>query len=544
MILDGRELESGHELRCDVCIVGAGPAGIVIALELAKRGIDVILLESGGRKFDAASHDLNRGSINDLEGHGPLEDYRRRRLGGASSAWGGRSAPFDPIDFEPRDFVPYSGWPITRDELLPYYVRSNEYNECGAFDYNAPSSLPRREAFIPGLKPGDVTMDSIYRFSTPTNFGARYEADLERTGRIRLYLHVTATRLVSNEAKNHVERVDLITAFGRRCSVHAKRVVLAGGGLEATRLLLLSELGNENDLLGRFYMCHVTHRMELKLDRDLLWDYELTHDGVYAQRTLSVTEDAQRRRHILNLRARVEHPEIANPAHESGALSAVFLAKTMLTRQVANPLLADTVNVLNKGVAHADIGDPRAHLRNIARDLGGVAQLGQRWLTKRILSKRKLPSVVMRSRSHEYTLRIDAEQAPNPESRLSLAAERDANGDRRLHVDWRWLPLDADSIERGVRLFDESLRASGIGSASSAKPEKLFATGGHHCGTTRMSPDPKSGVVDPSCKLHAVSNVFVASSSVFPTCSYANPTLTIVALALRLADHLMTENRA
>jgi choline dehydrogenase-like flavoprotein len=241
----------------------------------------------------------------------------------------------------------------------------------------------------------------------------------------------------------------------------------------------------------------------------------------------------------LNSRARVEHPEIADPTHKSGALSAVYLAKYALTRQAQNPLLSDAVNVLNKGVAGtATLVSPGAHLSNVARDFGAVVTLGRRWVTKRMFSKRKLPSVVLPTRTRTYTLRIDAEQAPNPDSRVTLAEERDATGARRLHVDWRASELDTESLVRTAALFDEALSTQELGRAKMAPPTRLQATGGHHLGTTRMDPDPKLGVVDVDCKVHGIANAFIASGSVFPTCGYANPTLTIVALALRLADHL------
>jgi choline dehydrogenase-like flavoprotein len=292
-------------------------------------------------------------------------------------------------------------------------------------------------------------------------------------------------------------------------------------------------------------MCHVTHRVDLELGpRALVWDYERTRDGVYCQRTLSATEAAQRQRRLLNHRARVEHPEISDASHESGVLSAVYLAKSVVMRQAANPLLSDKVNVLSKGVTTAEIATPLAHLKNVALDLGGVARMSKRWLTERILSERKLPSVVLPSRSNTYTLRIDAEQVPNPDSRVTLGAERDASGSRRLHVDWRYSDIDVESLTQTSRLFDEALRASGTGRARWSTPTRLQATGGHHIGTTRMASDPASGVVDENCRVHGVANVFVASSSVFPTCSYANPTLTILALALRLGDHRASRDAA
>ncbi|HEY4122049.1 MAG TPA: GMC family oxidoreductase [Byssovorax sp.] len=548
MIVDAAELPAGHALTCDVCVVGAGAAGIALARELARRGVDVLVLESGGTKYDPAAHDLDKGRVVDPEGHGPIEDYRRRRLGGSTTAWGGRCVPFDPIDFEPRDFVPHSGWPFGLAELEPYYRRAQALCELGEYEYGATACLPEaaaRAPMIPGLASSELTTEPVYRFSPPTNFGARYHDELAKSANARVVLHATCVEVATNAEGRLVERLVAKGPGGRRIEVLARRVVLAGGGLEVARLLLSSTgasargVANDRDLVGRFYMCHVTHHVDVELTRDLVWDYEKTRDGVYCQRTLSVTEAGQRSRRILNHRARVEHPDIADPDHASGVLSATYLAKTFLMRQAANRFLSDKVNVLSKGVVKSvELARPLEHARNVARDLPNVLRFSKRWLTDRVLAERKLPSMVIPSATHRYTLRIDAEQAPDPESRVTLGDEKDALGVPRLVVDWRARPIDSESLERTCALFADAVRSSGIGAAAWAPAAKLQATGGHHVGTTRMSDDPARGVVDASCRVHGVENLFVASSSVFPTCSYANPTLTIVALALRLADRL------
>jgi len=546
MIVDARELGQDQIIRTDICIIGAGPGGITLARELAKSGSDVVVLESGGKRFDRDAHELDKGTSKDPAAHGPLEDYRRRRLGGSTTAWGGRCVPFDAIDFEPREYVPHSGWPVDRSELDPYYERAHDYADLGAYSYAARDSLPTAKApMIPGLDAPELSTESIYRFSPPTNFGAKYERHMAESTSVRVFLHATCQEVVTNPEGTLVERVLVTAPPSRKLTVIARRFVLAGGGLEVTRLLLLSNavhksgIGNEHDLLGRFYMCHVTHRVDVSLgDRGLIWDYERTADGVYCQRTLAVTERGQRELGLLNHRARVEHPEIANPDHLSGVLSATYLAKSILMRQAANPLLSDKVNVLSKGVTTQEVVRPLSHVKNVVTDFGRVLAFSRRWVTQRILAERKLPSLVMSSATQVYTLRIDAEQVPNEDSRITLGHERDANGARRLLVDWRHTAYDAESLQKTSELIDRALRASGVGTASWAPPERLQATGGHHIGTTRMASDPKRGVVDQNCQVHGVDNLFVASSSIFPTCSYANPTLTILAFALRLADHL------
>jgi len=548
VIVDASQLGPRETIHGDICIVGGGAAGITLARELGRAGRDVVLLESGGKKLDRAAQDLDRGTVLDPESHGPLQDYRRRRLGGATTAWGGRCVPFDEVDFETRPHVAHSGWPFGKRDLDAYYERAHAYCDLGAYAYAVTDALPapaRHRAMIPGLRSEELTMAALYRFSPPTNFGARYGDELGANPSVRAYLHATAIELSMSREGNVVEEVVAAAPGGRRLSVVAKRYVLAGGGLEVTRLLLASRrvqargIGNEHDLVGRFYMCHVIHHVDIELAGDgIVWDYERTTDGVYCQRTLHVTEEAQRSQGLLNHRARVEHPDIADPDHRSGVLSAAYLAKSFLMRQAANPLWGDEVNVLSKGTTTNELVRPVQHLRNVATDVPSVIGFSKRWLFERVLRERKLPSVVIPSASNRYTLRIDAEQAPNPESRVMLGDECDAYGLPRLRVDWRHTGLDAESLERTSRIFDEALRTSGVGKARWSPPVRLPATGGHHIGTTRMTTDPRSGVVDPSCRVHGVGNLYIASSSVFPTSSYANPTLTVLALALRLADHL------
>ena len=292
-------------------------------------------------------------------------------------------------------------------------------------------------------------------------------------------------------------------------------------------------------------MCHAIHHVEIELrEKGAVWDYERTRDGAWCQRTVFLTEEQQRQHGLLNHRARIEHPDIADPSHGSGVLSATYLAKSVLMSQLARRYLSDRVNVLSKGVlGRPPDGMPPSQLyfehgKNVVLGVGDVARISRRWLFDRILSERKLPSLVMESESNTYTLRIDIEQVPNPASRVTLAHDRDAFGQRRIRVDWRLTDVDVRSAGETAKRIGAAIAASGAGRIRSVPDLLPQATGGHHIGTTRMATDPTRGVVDPNCRVHGVDNLYVASSSVFPTSSYANPTLTIVAMALRLADHL------
>ena len=548
MIVDCRHVPHGSLIRGSYCVIGAGPAGITVANELAHSGEDVVLLESGGRDTHRATQDLAGGEVLDKHRHGALHKYRHRRFGGTTDVWGGRCAPFDPIDFETRPQVPWSGWPITRSDLDPYYALAHAYCDLGTYTYKAQEALPGSESEIANsLRASDVRSDFIWRFSLPTDFGRTFWDAFAATPNVRVYLNATALQLRMNEDAVNVDRLEIASRGGKRFVVEARRFIIATGGLEAARLLLLSRdvatqgVGNAKSLVGRFYISHITGDLgsvSLSLNAATgLSTYIRAEDGVYCRRALSISEKTQREEGLLNFRAILNHPPPADASHGSGVLSAMYLAKRYFADRIP-PEYSSALSDL-RATQHV-----LAHCRNIVTDCWEVAKFGSVWMRKRILSRRKLPSVVHKSKSNTYTLHFDAEQAPNPESRITLSDSRDEFGLNRLKVDWRCTQQDIDSVIRSAVLIERALRQSGVGKCH-FNPEKLgqhiaehTGVGSHHIGTTRMAASPSTGVVDANCKVHGVDNLWIASSSVFPTASFANPTLTIVALAIRLASHL------
>ena len=522
MLISANEVASGEVLTCDVCIVGAGAAGIAIAQEFENTDIKVLLLESGGLKPQARLEDLNRGEVSGE--HHPLERYRSRHFGGTTSVWGGRCVPFDAFDFEERDCVPHSGWPIDRDTLLPYYRRAHDYLDLGAFAYST-SEMSLATAFISGFSSDRVSVEPVYLFSKPTDLGKKYYSSLKRSCNVKVLLEANGLACRLDEAGSQVERL-IVAAAGRRFEVAAQQFVLAAGGLEVTRLLLASNehyqngIGNGRDLLGRFYMGHLNSHVDVQFeaDRKICWDYERTEEGVFFQRAIALSEAERRRRGLLNQRAFVERPDITSAALGSSVLSATYLAKGLVNQQ--------------------KIAAPAGHVKNILLDTGSLLGFSRKWITQRILSERKLPSAIAYSPSNRYTLRIDSEQTPNFSSRVALSSERDEFGMNRLKVDWRYRQQDIASVQSSVAVLGETLLQAGAGRLCSELEVSTSPQGGHHLGTTRMSNNPKEGVVNEECRVHDVANLYIASSSVFVTSSYANPTLTIVAIAIRLADRI------
>ncbi len=549
MIDDADTVPRRTVLHADVCVVGAGPAGIALALALEGHGLQVLLLEAGREPGDTAAQALYEGELaNGL--HSPPHRYRVRGLGGSSAIWGGRCMPMDPIDFEARPWVPHSGWPLAYETLHPYYAAANALAEAGRYAYDAQEALPGAPPLVPGWHSDTVSTHGLERFSCPTDFGRRYARRLRVSRAIRVLRGAvcTAIRLQAGAPSDRpapVRALDIATLGGNRLQVQARAVVLAAGGLETARLLLCSDdvhprgVGNRHDVVGRYYMCHVAGNLgTLTLHgppAQVRHGYEVAPDGVYCRRRLTLTQACQRRERLLNAVARLHFPRIADPAHRSGVLSGLFLARRFIRYEygrrlhdgqpLSAPLLA-------------------RHALNVARDASGTASFLGHWLTRRTLALRKFPSVILANTANRFSLEVQGEQRPHPDSRVTLAESRDALGLRRLRIDWRYQPEDIESLRRTLDLMACDIGRSGIGHLHiehAALEEDLLrygAYGGHHIGTARMGQDPRTSVVDANARVHDVDNLYIAGSAVFPTSGQANPTLTLLALSLRLADHL------
>jgi choline dehydrogenase-like flavoprotein len=546
LLLESNELPNEAALRCELCIVGAGAAGITIARKLIDRGLDVLLLEAGGLAPESATQDLYAGSVVDERLHSPPIRYRQRMFGGTTTIWGGRCVPFDEIDFEHRDYIPHSGWPIERSVLMPYYEDANRLCEAGDFSYRAAEEFGQPlPPMIAGFESANFTTDTLERFSCPTNFGRRYLHKLSNASTLRVLLHANVTRIELNNSGEHVVQLIVRNLQGKRFSVTAKDFVLATGGLEVTRLLLANRdvhpcgIGNQHDVVGRYYMCHIAGtigriRIDGALDR-ANHGYDISDEGVYCRRRLALREEVQRSQQLGNFIARLHHPRITDPAHRNAVLSLLYLAKFVIPYEYGKRLHGDD---------HATFRSWAGHLRNVVTGPFEAAEFAWQMLRDRKLAERKYPSVIIRSKANLYSLDFHAEQQPNPESRVSLSDETDALGMARLKVDWRYTTGDVDTVTRALALLAGDIRRSRVGSFDydpttvEAEMTRYGAYGGHHIGTARMGSDPRSSVVDAGCRVHGIDNLYIAGSATFPTSSQANPTLTVVALALRLAAHL------
>ena len=548
MIQHADEIVANTTVQADICIVGSGPAGITLAMELAKSGRSILLLESGdlGPTDDAQA--LNVGEVADEALHSPPDKYRQRCLGGGTSIWGGRCVPFDPIDFQTRPWIDHSGWPIGYESVEHYYPAANALCEAGEYEYDARLAVAGgMQPLLRGFTPQHFDVNGIERFSCPTDFGKRYQARLRAAPNVRVLLRATVTHLRASRDGSRIERLDVRNSKDLGFSIVADQFILAMGGIETPRLLLTSDdvhaagIGNTNDLVGRFYMCHVAGTIgSLQVDgpSNTVWHgYDIAADGTYCRRRLSLRPDVQAEQGVGNVVFRLHHPRITDPRHRTGPLSAIFLAQNFISYEYAKRLVSDAPPTATTWLRHG--------LNAVTDPFSTVRFLGH-WLRDRTLAERKFPSIIIRPKTNLFSLDFHAEQTPNRDSRIGLAAATDRFGNRQVRVDWHSNRQDVETVSRSFELLRGDLAHQAIGQLTLAPGEADIeavvrrdgAYGGHHIGTARMSSSPTSGVVDADGKVFGVNNLYVAGSSVFPTSSQANPTLTIVALSLRLAAHV------
>ncbi|MFZ7096218.1 GMC oxidoreductase [Luteimonas dalianensis] len=546
MILDYFDPSAPDVYQCDVCVIGAGPAGIAIASAFAHSPFSVCVLESGGLESERRTQALNEG-----ESVGPVEldpaMCRLRALGGSSRLWGGGCVPLTRLDMAPRDWVPSSGWPIGFEELVTWSERARPLFDLdngygigdGGFDGTGPGpALPL------------CTRQAVQRicFISPVLFQCRYRTLLEDAPNITLVLHANLMDLAASDDAGQVQAATIGNLAGRRGTVRARHYVLAAGGIENARLLLHSNgvrrggLGNDNDQVGRYFMDHPRCVGGRIVDGDfdaLLQPYrgQVARKGQALYPVLALADDAQCELGVLNARAR----PIPVPATPAGLQALRELRATFrraapgdgegVEQEVDRALTAGLPVTLQ----HAPRDNAlRARLAlRVGRNAGHVAGAIARRLRRRPVDTYR-----------HAELMIYFEQAPNRESRITLAESRDALNMRRARVDWRFTDLDYASYRTAATVLghDAARCCNGRFEAEPwvddpALRPPLVGTA-HHIGSTRMAVRPEDGVVDPDCRIHGMDNLHVAGSSVFPTGGWAFPTFTIVALALRLADRL------
>lgn len=530
-----------------IVVVGAGPMGLAVALTLARKGIAVLVLESGTEDFDVAQQALSDAEIVDSHAHAPMNLVVRRGLGGTSILWGGRCVPFDDIDFESRPGVRDVSWPISHAEVRPWYEAAIGFFDCGKAEFSAPF----RSSIDPSAS---CRTDQLERWSNKPNLARRFGAELRRQEKLTLVLGATVISIDVDQSARVVRGIKVARKDGTVKNVGGSAFIMACGGIETTRLLLLlqrvdsSLFGGSDGPLGRYYMGHLSGDLAdvAFTDRidDRVFDFFLDDDRRYCRRRITVSAAIQRERGLLNMATWIDNPPLADPAHKSGVLSLAYLA--LASPGIGNKLAAEAIRRLHVGRRPMHLVP---HIANIIRDSPRAATFAATYLYGRYLAAMRLPGFFVRNKGRRYSLHYHAEQTPNRNSRVSLSGQRDALGLPRVRIDLRFDHRDAASIVAGHKVIDDYLRDLNWGQLFYRQGEsdriqavlRTASDGFHQIGTTRMSEHPKEGVVDRNCRSHDLANLFIAGSSVFPTSGQANPTLLATALAVRTAHYIEQE---
>jgi choline dehydrogenase-like flavoprotein len=502
----------------DVCIVGGGPAGISLALALADHGqLRVSLLESGGLAFEERTQELARADVVGTPYY-PLHETRIRALGGSSWSWGGVCTPLDAMAFQARPWVPEGGWPFPRSTLEPYLAAALELCGITPIARAAADEATAARFTESGMDAGQVQPVPIY-FGRPVRFGPAYRERLAAAPNVTVQLHTTATGLEVDGGR--IVGVPVVSD-GRRAVLRARTVVLAAGGIENARLLLIAGLGG--DAAGRYFMEHprVVDRFRIRAgDTPLSRLVGGGAAGTLRFFRLGTSDALQRREGLLNQHVNLELGYL-------GQASRQWPAVRRLATVMRRPW--------NESPYYQDVGGGRLKLR-----LGDLAVALRRPDQSALSALAALAAPPSLRRFLEVWSAI--EQLPERDNRVELLAHVDALGMPRVRVHWRVGETEERTYRRSLQVVVEQLARlePGLADARLDEPDpwpSQVIGNWHHEGTTRMHVDPRLGVVDTDCRVHAVDNLYVAGSSVFPASGSTSPTVTIVQLALRLADRL------
>lgn len=522
MFVDLRALDDEPVLDTDICVLGAGPAGIAIASQFDGTTTRVCLVESGDIKADARNQDLADGDMISHPEH-DLRTSRDRQFGGCTNSWAGACAPMSRCVFEHRPWINLEGWPFPRRDLMACYKRAQKMLGLGRYCYE-PDHWAGEDIRFLDLDRNKLE-NRIWQLSPRVNFGTVYQAPFGASKTITVLLNATVTEVLTNGHASVVEGVQVRTLDGKGATIKARLVVLACGAIDNARLLLLSRrhmpagLGNGHDLVGRYFMQHPhVSAASLSTTGSRAWakGYKDFRSGELWLRTrIGLSEEAQRKHGCLNPVASLVNRYIADSLTHSQSIGYVSLKRVLLDlRHGRMPVNA------------------ASDMMEIVKDIRGIT-IG----------------LFRHLRNQNGSLYIMTEQAPNPDSRVTLSRNKDCLGLEKACVDWRLLPIDKRSILHLVQDIRSEFKRLGIGDIrpddwltvdDHSWPSSL-AGGHHHMGTTRMSETPRKGVVDADARVHGTSNLYVAGSSIFPTVGCANPALTLVATSLKLADHLQAQ---
>ncbi|WP_237740958.1 GMC oxidoreductase [Novosphingobium sp. B-7] len=526
-----------------ICVVGSGPAGLALATDLSRRGISVLLLESGGVNADPRVQELSAGTLVNPVRHDDLMVASARRLGGASNLWGGRSMPYDPVDFIDRPWVD-ARWPISYAELMRWFPAAAATTHSGGAVYTG-------EQLASAAVDRQFDADGIERGVNIQQAQVIHAEAIARDPLLDIRTHATVVGIDFAE-NGCVTAIDVAhTLNGARARLRVDHLVVAAGGLETTRLLLAARgtsearFGGPDGPLGRYYMGHVIGEIaDIVFDDETsvdAFDFRIDAHGSYTRRRVTASLETQLEHRLLNASYYPIVPPVADARHGSAILSMVYMA--LLFRPLGNRLVAEAIRARH---VPAHPGSLLPHLRNLATGFPASLAFAVEFLRRRYGGGTRIPGFFVRNKARRYGWSYHAEQAPNRDSRVWLSGKRDRLGLPQLTVDLRFSDADADSVVRTHDLMEGWLARTGIGRIEYRVPREerhaavlaLAAHGTHQIGLARMGAHRRDGVVDSQLSCFDAPNLYLASTAVLPTSGQANPTVSTVAMALRLADRL------
>ncbi len=525
MIQDFNDLAEGICLNADICLIGAGALGIAIALEFIDTDIQVLLIESGGLNPEPPTQALYDSEIVGMP-HNGIHIGRTRIFGGTTTLWGGQALPLAEIDFQPRPWVEHSGWTISQEQLMPFYRRAEAILQLDQLSYeNAPW---QKFGIIPPAYDPNIFLPYFSKWSPQPNFAIAYGEKIKRSNKITALIHANATEIVTNSSESQVESLKIKSLSGKSATVIAKNYIICMGGIESARLLLSSNqknpkgIGNRYDQVGRYFQDHVSFQCGEIIPKHRTY-FQNIYDQFYLNKVkyyhkITASKEFQTKQEILNIAAHVyfEHPQ------DCGIVAAKKILRSLRNRQISNISLADLGYVIN--------------------DSDDLLKVTKRYLwDKRSFSPKR------------GAVRLEAhiEQSPNQNSRISLTRDADVLGMPKVVINWqvtdqtlKTVTIFAQALAKEFERLQLGILKLPLHLQPNAPPEAIanwrnFCSDlNHHMGTARIGDNPQTSVVNRHCQVHGINNLYIAGSAVFPTSGYSNPTLTALALGLRLSDRL------
>jgi choline dehydrogenase-like flavoprotein len=516
MIIDVNTLEDNFTLKSDLCIVGSGAAGLTIATEFLESDWKVILLEGGAPEFDEESQSLYECVIEGMDFCGAY-DGRYRMFGGSTTMWAGQCFEFADIDFEARDYIPDSGWPFDANELRTYYQRANRFFRLDELNYDTDLFELFKSQPLPFSR-GSLN-HQFTKWVPQPDIRKAHRGALKAAPNLAVYTRANVVDVEMNDSLERAEQVTVKSLQGKQGKVQSKIVVLCCGGIENARILLYCNrqlpdgLGNRNGLVGRYFGDHPGAKVGVIKPRNkaaLLHFATQVKNGVKYHPRFVLDERVQRAERLPN-------------AYGISQLVSAAFFDNLKDVWIAAKSRRITMDTVLKVIALA----VRPEVYEIAY---------QYLVHGRVLQ----PSAT------GVDFIVQVEQEPNFDSRVALSRQADRLGKPRAIIDWKLSDRTGETLAVFANILKKEIEALGLGEVVlsdwladwQAQWRDQVSDKYHHIGTTRMATTAAVGVVDPQCRIHDIKNMYVAGSSVFPTGGHSSPTLTIVALSMRLADHL------